>query len=313
MTTKLIILLMLLLSLNINLYPQKEWAPLGATWHYDYYDQMSVGYVKIESVKDTLIENKQCKYLYISKNVYQWPNTYNTERIESLITYQNNSKIYLFTNGKFVQLYDFNPLVGDIWETNEIPNYFNYIPSDSSSDSCPSGKVIVDSIKTININNETLKAIYTSPYNLSKSYFNGVIIENIGCLDYMLPNNLCYPIVDIPRPSNIRCYSSTDFNYSWSNKACDYITQVKNIESNNEISVYFNSSENELNIKTEKDFLSYPINVKIYSHSGINMYNKNSSDENLKISTKYFLSSGMYLVVIKDNSLFSFHSKFIIR
>jgi hypothetical protein len=45
-------LLMFLLALNINLYPQKEWAPLGTTWYYDYYDQMSVGYVKIESEKD---------------------------------------------------------------------------------------------------------------------------------------------------------------------------------------------------------------------------------------------------------------------
>jgi len=304
---------MLLLALNINLYPQKEWAPLGTTWYYDYHDQMSVGYVKIESEKDTLIENKQCKYLYITESVYQWPDTYKTYKIDSLITYQNSSKIYLYTNGKFVQLYDFNPSVGDIWETDLIPNYFNYTPVDTSYNTCPSGKVIVDSIKTINFNNEALRAIYTSPYNLSKNYYSKVIIENIGCLDYMLPNNLCFPIVDIPRPSNIRCYSSKDFNYSWSGKACDYITEIKNIESNNEISVYYNSSESELNIKIEKDFIAYPINVKIYSVNGINLYNKYFPYKKIKISAKDFLSSGVYLIVIEDNSLFSFHSKFIIK
>jgi hypothetical protein len=307
------IILMLLLVLSKHLYPQKEWAPLGTTWHYNYSDQMSVGYVKVESEKDTIIENKQCKYLYITKSVYEWPNTYKTYKIDSLITYQNSSKIYLYIKGKFVQLYDFNPSVGDIWETNEIPNYFNYISANSTSDACPSGKVIVDSIKTININNEALKAIYTSPYNLSKIYFNRVIVENIGCLDYMLPNNLCFSIVDIPRPSNIRCYDSKDFKYSWSDRVCDYITNVKNIESNNEISVYYNSSECELNINIEQNSIAYPVNVKIYSLNGINLFNKDIPNKEFKISAKNFLSRGMYLIVIKDNSLFSFHSKFIIQ
>ena len=223
------LLILILLSSASLCLSQSEWAPIGATWYYDYYAQFATGYVKIESIKDTVVDTKQCKYLYITETVYEYPDVIKSYNIDSLITYQDNSKIYLYTKGNFVQLYDFNPTVGDVWETSEIPNFFNYSPSwhdPTDTTSCPAGKVVVDSVKTMFINNQSLKAIYTSPYNFSKKYYYGVILEGIGCLDYMLPNDLCYPIVDIPRPDNLRCYNSPSFSHSWSNKTCDYLPET---------------------------------------------------------------------------------------
>ncbi len=222
------LLFVLFTAITFNCYSQQEWASIGTTWYYDYYDQMATGYVKIESVKDTVVDSKHCKYLYITESVYEFLGGYKTYKIDSLITYQDNSKIYLYAKSKFVQLYDFNPTVGDIWETSEIPNYFNFssLWQNPSDPPCPAGKVIVDSIKIITLNNLPKKAIFTSSYNGSKRNYNGVIIEGIGCLFYMLPKDFCANVVDIPYPANIRCYNSSGFSYSWSNKACDYLPEI---------------------------------------------------------------------------------------
>ncbi len=208
----------------ISVGAQKEWAPIGATWYYDFYEQMATGYVKIESVKDTVVASKPCRFLLITESAYEYPGVYKTYKLDSLITYQEGDKVFLFTNNKFVLIYDFNPTVGDIWDLTDVPNYFNF--SNPNYPACPAGKIVVDSIKTMTFENQPFKAIYTSPYQNSQKHYFGVIVEGIGCLSYMLPLDICNQPMDRPATGNIRCYNSPGFSHSWSLKACDYLPEA---------------------------------------------------------------------------------------
>ena len=222
----------LVLLFSISVGAQKEWASIGTTWYYDFYDQMATGYVKIESVKDTVVASKSCRYLLVTESVYEYPGVYKSYKLDTLITYQESNKVFLFTRNKFVLIYDFNPTVGDIWDLTDVPNYFNFSPTytNPNNPACPAGKIVVDSIKTMTFDNQSFKAIYTSPFQNSKKNYFGVIVEGIGCLSYMLPLDICNRPMDIPAAGNIRCYNSPGFSHSWSLKACDYLPKKNNID-----------------------------------------------------------------------------------
>ena len=57
MKIKNLIILLLLLVVSYNLKAQTEFAPVGAEWYYNYNNFWNVGYVKITSESDTIIDN----------------------------------------------------------------------------------------------------------------------------------------------------------------------------------------------------------------------------------------------------------------
>jgi hypothetical protein len=247
--------------------------------------------------------------------VYEYPGVIKTYSIDSLITYQENSKVYLYSNKKFVQLYDFNPSVGDIWDTREIGNVFNtsnttHLPTDTIS--CPTGKVVVDSVKTVLIDNQPLKAIYTSSYKLSQNYFDGLIIEGIGCLGYMFPNVLCNQFLDSSYPSSLRCYNSPSFSHTWSNKSCEFTTGIKSLNSETEVLVYPNPIDNLLSVKIRKQGVIYPVDLIITSLSGVEQLNELVNSDTFTLPINH-LPTGIYILTIKDKYSIINHSKINVK
>jgi hypothetical protein len=100
----------------------------------------------------------------------------------------------------------------------------------SDTTACPAGRVRVDSIKSVTLNNEQLKMIFTSPYNNSSMQYTGPIIEGIGCLGYLLPISKCNQHIDSEYPGPIRCYSSSNFSYSWFAKDCEFTTEIEKLK-----------------------------------------------------------------------------------
>jgi len=308
---KKIIFIFLIVTLNLNSYSQELWAPIGATWHYDFYDQFAAGYVKVESVKDTVVETKSCKYLYITKTVFEYPNVTRTYNIDSVITYQNGYKIYQYTKSKFVMLYDFNPTVGDVWDVDSIYNVFNVLNSSPiNTVTCPSGKVKVDSIKTVLVNNKLIKAIYTSSFELSKKYYEGVILEGIGCSGYMFPSDFCNQIIDTSFPGTLRCYNSVDFSNSWSDKPCDYITGFTQLNFEASSPIVFDMGNKCIRIKDNFN-LSYPVKIELYSLSGMQLSSSVLGYSYL-IQQINSIKNGVYVVKLTDNKSKLYHSKIIV-
>lgn len=205
--------LTLLVLLNfINVFGQTEWAPIGATWHVSKREgnmPPNEGYVLWEVTKDTTILNKSAREI---QKTYFHSNGQDTSYLKSEYTYEENDTVYILKDNQFHMLYNFNSVVGDKWTIYGKDSICEYFCCDGNPNP-NNGTVIVDSIKTVVINNITLKAIYTSPDSLSPWHYYGVIIEKIGCLWTMLPEAINCAVDAIGEHGVLRCYKDSDIEY----------------------------------------------------------------------------------------------------
>jgi len=297
MKTK-IFLITLLLFIGLNSYCQ-IWAPNGATWYYDYNQAPSVGYVKIEYIKDTIITNDTCKVLRKTRYTYDYPGSYHTVSLGNEYIFQSGNKIYNFKYGQFYMLYDYSAAVGDIWTVGATSRY-QYSTCDTI------GKVHVDSIDIKIINIDTFKIIYTSPYQNSNWSFTGPIVEKLGCTGYMLPQQyLCD--IDHNEGGNLRCYN--DHNYFFhldSLIPCDFIVGINDLLLNKseKISLFPNPTNDILNISFDNVNNDMMCLIQIYDWMGKLIreipINKNLNISNYIIQVNSY-DAGVYLIRIKTN------------
>jgi hypothetical protein len=222
------ILLTLIFAVLVQFcFGQNEWAPVGAKWYYDYPGDIGwLNYTTIESVGDTIIQGKNCRILQMERN-FDSLRTY---------TYYDSNKVWVYEKGIFYKLYDFDAIPGDTWEVIDI---FHRCQNDSIS------TVRVDSIGSVTINDKVLKYIVvsflpTGGFNWGFECYGDVgepnkIIEKIGPLGYMFPQNFC--IIDYYYGCSLRCYSDSIFGSYQTGivDSCTYTTtSVKeyNLDSN---------------------------------------------------------------------------------
>ncbi len=194
------VLLLFFLSTLSCTYAQ-YWATTGATWHFEriYYMPMTVetGFVKIESVGDTLIDGITCQKLLVQDPMFCHG------RPEMEFTYYSNDTVYYYdtTYSNFHVLYDFGAEQGDSWET--VVTMFG-----AEHDTITT---TVDSTDIVAINGQNLKRLYVT-YSVDFSFqsdfqYSSVIIERIGDLQYMF--NIMpgfYYSCDESYSGGLRCY-----------------------------------------------------------------------------------------------------------
>lgn len=287
-----------------SLFAQNEWAPIGTVWYYNRNTDYEYGYVRIESVKDSLVQEKTCRILYVRKSTYRIPGVYETTNLDPVITRQEGAKVYYFRDGQFNLLYDFDPLVGDVWDIGA---------AQTEPDECSAGKVIVDSITTVSLGGNTLKAIYTSPYENSPMSYSYRIIEGVGCLRYLLPFSTCSPPDDGWEPGGpIRCYSSAAFSYSWWSKDCDYITGINKSFSREAVFLYPNPFTDKLHLKIPETESGFPVLLTIYSLDGELLRSDMLYDEYCSYALQE-MESGLYILTVSKDNKILFHSKMLKR
>lgn len=185
---------------------QTEWAPTGAEWYYTYTEGAATpatGYYQLKSIKDTLIDSKQCKV--IEKTLVDSRGNESVEGFEYIYTEISENKVYRYKYEDFYLLYDFTKEVGDtiiIKEPYSVALYDSIV-------------LIVDSI-SLEVISDTLqlKTYYVnSILTLSNPelQFSGKIIEKIGNYSYFFPNDQL--VCDGGCPDPLRCYSDELLNY----------------------------------------------------------------------------------------------------
>ncbi len=199
-----------------------EFAPIGAEWYYNYDPDITLddGYQKISVLKDTIIDNHNCRLLQI-RNIgysYFYQKNYNY-KAGNIILYESGDTVHYYKNGQFYILYDFSAKSGDTFYS------ISYLPNCTQA-----FKVRVDSITNIEINDQLLKKFYiTLNDSLQANY-----IEKIGYNDYLLPQfGLGCEILTGPHyPGPLRCYYDNEIGVYSTNivSACDYITSSDEIE-----------------------------------------------------------------------------------
>lgn len=210
-----ILLLCFLLTIGDNVLGQ-EWAPVGATWHYDQLEfspHNDRSFIKYSVIGDTTIEDQSVKIFE------QTFTTYLSQQDSILIT---RDTCYLSKNGDTVYLYD------KIYRSFEFIYNFSAEPGDTLRVWCNQGDmdidVVVDSVAVININGFELKKWYVrSPFSQICDMY-GEIIENIGWTGFLFPQ---HSIADPPFGGPLRCYSDPVIGeYKISAKDCDFIVPV---------------------------------------------------------------------------------------
>lgn len=302
MKTNFLILILTSVFFASNLFAQ-EWASDGAEWFYDYGAFEEVGYIKISYMGDTMINEHECKILAKTRFTYNYiTNLYDTVFLGNEFTWSDGDKVYIYRHEQFYTLYDFSAQPGEWWV---VPETFN-------TDFCDTiGKIYVDSISNIEINNTELRVLYCSEYENSHWSIGPKIIEKIGSVDsYMFPEvNINCGIADLSEGGALRCYSDNDFGLYSTGIAsdCDYIVSVnKNEITDNFFEVTPNPADNYI---TFKSMFITPNKIEIFDIFGRSQkkINITSANEIIDISS---LTNGVYLILLEyEKKIFSY--KFI--
>ena len=276
-----------------SLYSQ-SWAPIGATWYYDYQAGTAQGYLKIESVKDTLINATTCKKLEKTRITFNHSTgNYDTLGLGFELTYRDSNKVYHLKQDTLYVLYDFNAIEADTWTVFGDAKY---------SPSCDSvGEIMVDSIGESVVNSDTLKLLYVSPKDTSDWRFSHEqIIEKMGSLGYMFPEpNMC--VVDASEAGNLRCYSDTFGTYQVSGeKDCTFITSVNSIKKDNNFEIFPLPFEDHFILKTTH--LLPGLSITLYDIQGKIIFSYPVLEKEKVIHTEK-LPSGMYFIEMNSSSV----------
>jgi len=293
---------------TIQLYGQLEWAPIGATWYYSRVENFAgeEGYTKIVSERDTIIEGKPSKIL---------SQTYHSVSGEIFIkndifTYQNGDTVFYWIDNAFRPFYNFSLKRGD---TFEIYSKTIMCPGNTSH----FGKVKVDSIGSITINNIQLKQFFTSPIMGSAYKLPGSYIEVIGGINGIFPVDTGCSADIFPEIGKLRCYYDKSIGfYHFPNKPkCDSIlkTGIRNYN-NNEIKVSYNPiikaiiiDLNNQNINTANN-----IQIMIYDIIGNNIYNSGLKASMQNIIVPINFTKGIYIIKIFNYKNLLYHEKYYI-
>ncbi len=182
---------------------QTEFAPIGATWHIDYFQFVStVGYEKIVAVKDTMILGKQAKKLELTRfTTHFFANgVINIDREDHYI-YQTGDTVYHYfydpyspIMGDFTILYDFSLILGDTLFYEDDDYYF-----------------VIDSIGTVEMNGEEYRTQYghfPHPFQIEQTT---IINEKFGAMnDYLFLDITDFCFLDGPC-QEFRCYEDDNF------------------------------------------------------------------------------------------------------
>lgn len=218
-----------------------EWAPLGATWHYEVRYPFSpvVNCLAMEVIKDTIIDGITARFIegklyQFEKDTIPATDVYNQGNI---ILHQKGDSIYYYRENKFELLYDFSLEVGDTMDiVTPAPYDLNYV-SDTMI------QMVVDSVGEVVVGNDTLrKQVFRMIRKFDSNYgFGGTHIEKIGNLYFLLPVDdlLC----DVFCPLPLRCYQDSSLFYKQWEVDCDatyLMTSTQNNISLPEIHLYPN-------------------------------------------------------------------------
>lgn len=217
-----------------------EWAPVGAKWWYSYgkgnvFHGSSVHYVTLESVGDTVIQEKNARILDIKVHwAEDYPDSiaYYFQRDhpdQKLVIYQQGDSVFYLRKNKFEILYDFSLEAGDTMTITHPLVELNDWEKDSLL------YIQVESIDSLEVGGEflrtqKLKLYAPSDKNTSGYLFGDEVIEKIGGNAFFLPYNdiECDAFCPVP----LRCYQDDMIFYKHLDVPCDTLVPLK---SNNEL------------------------------------------------------------------------------
>jgi hypothetical protein len=291
---KRVYILAILFLLSVSSFAQNDWAPPGATWYYSYMNFATEGYIKIEYSKDTLIQGQACKVLEKTWVIHHYiSSTTDTSIFDFEYTYLDSNIVYVYRNGEFKTLYDFNTIPGDSfpiagWDTA----YFNA--------GCDlDGFAKVDSVDIFSFSGFNLKRMHVDATWTTHWVLYGEVIQRIGAMEYMFPEPYVNcGIVDVYEGGPLRCYYDSAFGlYQVGTTPCDFVVGIDEEISGNGIKVFPNPACSFIQVEKSNP---QALMLDIFSITGQRVLTKNLSDQTNIISVQD-LDAGIYFLRVRNN------------
>ncbi len=275
-------LLLLLISTPYLLLAQTDFAPIGATWHYQYEDQDSApwgyGYYKFESVGDSIVNGKTCRQI----NQTKVRSDSTATDLFTIFVYNQNDSIYRYSEltDDFYLLMDYTAEVGD---TLVLTNMY-------SSNYYDSTFVVVEQSNEI-IDGQTLKKwlLDFGTCGIYQEYY-----EKIGSPFGFDPQQNC--IVTYFYDVNIRCYEDNEISLSFIDQPCDAIISSAKHLSISALEIFPNPATEHVQLLWG-DHSKYNIELINVKGQVIKRMNAVSSGEQLNLEA---LNSGFYYLKFID-------------
>ena len=298
------LIILLLCCISFRIYGQtNEFAPIGATWWYNYEYFSGSGYLQLQSVGDTVISGVNCRKIaktLVQKDLSNPDAVIDTFYLDNEYVYSDLGVVYNFRLGSFYTLYDFNAEVGDIWEVGGVSNF---------GDCDSTGFIQVDNVNTVLIGGVELTQLFTG--SVDDDYWNfGTlpVIERIGALSYLFAHpNSC--LIDFYEGGNLRCYYDNEIGYVQidSTTTCDFVLSSNEITAFTSIEISPNPFSTELKIKLPENFSNSIITI--YSLNGSVIYQTTSGNSTVVIPANSIIP-GVYFLHVLDNHI-QYHYKII--
>jgi hypothetical protein len=235
---------------------------VGAKWYYEYREGFvpNFGYYTLESIKDTILQQKKCKLI---KKTYYRTNGKIENQGEEII-YNDANKVYHYFKGNFYIIYDFSLKPGDIMKIKE--------PDLTDQNRDVFFNVKIDSVGNTTINNTKLRWQFISEVNRTcKWAHRGKVIEGIGSLIYFFPHQSLD--CDGLGPEPLRCYTDNILTLRHTSVSCDSIikfTEISNVVKS-KFCLYPNPIENVCTIDCGDEKM---LNIFIVNTLGTIVYKK---------------------------------------
>lgn len=286
------LIVLILVGISLQNFAQ-DFAPVGAEWHWDERFAFSgnIDFIKFQSEKDTLINDKICKKIIKRHKIF----CNDRPDVEYLFT-RNDTVFFLDTIfNSFQILYDFNAQTNDSWiilikdETNDIDSL----------------TITVDSTGYQEINDSVLEVLYVTYYKNDEEWpqtYSSKIIEGIGDVQYMF-NWLPFAgiVCDANYSNGLRCYQDSVFGFYSTGIAdsCDYTfiwTGTEQSNNKNLISIYPNPAAEKIRIEIPQ---KVNLEFRITDFLG-KVHLQNDFSESISIDLSD-LSKGIYLISVYEN------------
>lgn len=299
--------MLLIITMSINLYAQHEFAPIGAEWYYEKmksYNPPEYGYIKLTSLKDTIIQNKKSRVIEV---VYAPDDT--TQIIEGYeYLHQSGDTIWYWKSNQFHMLYNFSMQEGD-----SILLYSEMLNQCTEDD--PYGWNKVDSVFSKTYNGIELKAYTSVPVNNSVWGFENYSCEIFGNTNYLIPQNKgC--VYDGIWHGPLRCYSDPENGVLITHHTmkCDstttYPVSVSSFNDEEIFTFFPNPVYERLFIDGYKRNTSDKYNIVISDVNGsiVASYESKITELNVSSFTKgvYFITISSYNKIIKHEKIIKY-------
>lgn len=261
----------------------QNFAPIGATWHYEISENSPASnYSKWEVVSDSIILGQS------TRRIEHTVGSNGMVHEEFMLVYENSSIVYKYhsISNSFTILYDFNAVAGDTWITK--------------FDTCEV-LISVDSTSMTLINGFNLKVLH-----ISNGYME-TITEKIGNSQRPLQNvdwNCFNSPVDGAYYHGLRCYSDNIIgSYSTGVSAtCTSISisVIEKTENDNSLSIFPNPANQTLNIKHN----SSRGQLMLYSLTGEIILTQQLISKSTKIDVSNY-TKGIYFYTISNSNKLS--------